>query len=535
MTDSRYLSQGTILDQYTISKHLASGGFGNTYLAHNRLGTQVVIKEFYLSGVCSRDINSRNVTISVEDNKTLFESQKTKFIKEAKRIHALSHPNVVKVTDLIEANETAYYVMDYIDGKSLAQMQKPLSEIKVRHYLNQIMSALEYIHSQGLLHLDIKPSNIMIDSNDNAILIDFGASKLYDAQGANHSILTTTTGITFTPGYAPFEQMSNHLDALGTYSDIYAIGATLYNLLTGEKPPQPLSIHENGLPQIPNISPALMNAINGATMYFRKERIKTIAELKAVLNGEQTIAMPSASAPQRNAPQSKLPPMRQQMSRPMMNQQPPMSRPMMNQQAPMSRPPMSQPYTYNHNSNQNKKNNFILPIILGIVAAILAVVVIIVVNFNSNQSEAPIANATDSTNTSQTAAPAVDLEAQKAEEQARLAEEEARKAEERRQKEEAARNRKNYGNCTLTGKLNGKHALTIYLTNGFNGHLKYKSGHANIPVYGSCSNGYLEIEEVTDGYGLTGVFRGTFDGNIYSGTYTREKDYKEFSFRFTAK
>ena len=294
-----YLPKGSIINQYVIERHLASGGFGNTYLAHNRLGAQVVIKEFYLSGVCSRDINSRNVTISVEDNKTLFESQKTKFIKEAKRIHALSHPNVVKVTDLIEANETAYYVMDYIDGKSLAQMQKPLSEIKVRHYLNQIMSALEYVHSQGLLHLDIKPSNIMIDNNGNAILIDFGASKLYDAQGANHSILTTTTGISYTPGYAPLEQISNHLDALGTHSDIYALGATMYNLLTNEKPPQPLVIQENGLPQIPNITPSLMTAIDGAMTYLRKDRIKNIAELRTVVDNEQTVPMsppPSVSS-----------------------------------------------------------------------------------------------------------------------------------------------------------------------------------------------------------------------------------------------
>lgn len=294
-----YLPKGSIINQYVIERHLASGGFGNTYLAHNQEGNQVVIKEFFLKGVCDRSIDSRNVTISIDSNKPLFASQKAKFIKEANRLKSLSHPNVVKVTDIIEANETAYYVMNYIDGKSLAQMEKPFSEIKVRHYLDQLMNALEYVHSQGLLHLDIKPSNIMIDRDGNAILIDFGASKLYDAEGANHSILTTTTGISYTPGYAPLEQISNHLDALGTHSDIYALGATMYNLLTNEKPPQPLVIQENGLPQIPNITPSLMTAIDGAMTYLRKDRIKNIAELRTVVDNEQTVPMsppPSVSS-----------------------------------------------------------------------------------------------------------------------------------------------------------------------------------------------------------------------------------------------
>ena len=283
MSNNKYLSPGTKIDQYTICKHLASGGFGNTYLATNRMGSQVVIKEFYMSGMCSRDINNQNVTISISENIPLFETQRKKFLKEAHLIHSFSHPNIVKVSDLFEANGTAYYVMDYIEGMSLAQMPKPLSEKMVMHYLHQIMNALEYVHSQNVTHLDIKPSNIMIDSNNNAILIDFGASKLFDNEDdLNKS--RTTTGLAYTPGYAPIEQLSNDIKTIGPHSDIYALGATLYNLLTNSKPPQPSEIHKNGLPQIRNISPSLMNTIYEAMKYFEYERIQNVAGLRLALN-----------------------------------------------------------------------------------------------------------------------------------------------------------------------------------------------------------------------------------------------------------
>lgn len=291
MSNDRYLQPGTILDQYTISQHLASGGFGNTYLATNRLGAPVVIKEFYMSGVCSRDVDSRNITISIDENKPLFSSQKNKFLKEAKRIHSFSHPNIVKVSDLFQTNGTAYYVMDYIDGISLAQMQKPLSEEKVMHYLRQIMNALEYVHSKKLTHLDIKPSNIMIDHNDNAILIDFGASKLFDNE-EDCKKSRTTTGMAYTPGYAPIEQISNEIEAIGPHSDIYALGATLYNLLTNLQPPLPSEVRKKGLPQISNISPTLMNAINNAMKFFDNERIQNVAELRLALNNNTPIIPP---------------------------------------------------------------------------------------------------------------------------------------------------------------------------------------------------------------------------------------------------
>ena len=283
--ESKYLASGVVLDnKYTIVRHLASGGFGNTYLATDRMGKHVVVKEFYLSGVCTRGSDSRSVSITVEENKAIYKAQKDKFIKEARRINQLSgHPHIVKVSDFFEENETAYYVMDYIKGSSLAQVDKPLAEPLVMHYLNQILSALEYVHLQGILHLDIKPNNIMIDNHGNAILIDFGASKQYDADSATHSILTTTTGVAYTPGYAPFEQMSNHSKNLGTHSDIYSLGATLYNLLTGLRPPLPSDILENGIPHLELVSPRMRVLLTKAMSVSVGDRIKTVAELKALL------------------------------------------------------------------------------------------------------------------------------------------------------------------------------------------------------------------------------------------------------------
>lgn len=301
--EGKYLSPGVVLDnKYTIKKHLASGGFGHTYLATDRMGSQVVVKEFYLSGVCSRGADSRSVIISVAENKPIYEVQKSKFIKEAKRIQSLSHPNIVKVFDLFEENGTAYYVMEHIDGCSLDQCGKPIAEPLVRHYLNQLLSALEYVHFNGILHLDIKPNNIMIDNHGKAILIDFGASKVFDFNSETHSVLSTTAGVSYTPGYAPFEQISGQSKNLGTHSDIYSLGATLYNLLTGLVPPSPSDILDNGIPHLDLLSPQMGKLLIKAMAVSTLDRIKTVAAFKTLLNGE---SIPTLPPPENSNPKPK--------------------------------------------------------------------------------------------------------------------------------------------------------------------------------------------------------------------------------------
>jgi serine/threonine protein kinase len=151
----------------------------------------------------------------------------------------------VKVHDLFEENGTAYYVMDFIDGESLAEKMKKTGqsfpEAEVRSILSQILEALKEVHQNEIWHLDLKPGNIMIDKSGNAYLIDFGASKQIRANGS----MTTSTALCYTPGYAPNEQIGQMYDRFGPWTDIYAFGATVYNLLTNKKPPMAIDIEED--------------------------------------------------------------------------------------------------------------------------------------------------------------------------------------------------------------------------------------------------------------------------------------------------
>ena len=243
---SSMLAVGTILnDRYRIERHLSSGGFGNTYLATSLIFNEMVaVKEFFLRGITQREGNS-TISVSNSDNKLLFDEQLKKFKKEAQRIRQLHSSNIVHVHDLFEANGTAYYVMDFIDGESLAdritRTGQPLSEAETRKYLDQVLDALNTIHGAGLLHMDLKPDNIMIDRNDNAVLIDFGASK----RTANEQLTSTVTAVSYTSGYAPPEQIEQDTDHFGPWTDIYALGATLYQLLTNRKPPMPSAIYSD--------------------------------------------------------------------------------------------------------------------------------------------------------------------------------------------------------------------------------------------------------------------------------------------------
>ena len=235
-----FLNVGTVLkNTYRIDGFLASGGFGNTYEAtHLSLDRKMVVKEFYISGVTIRDNDNVTVSVSHPDNKSLFEEQKRKFKKEAQRIFSLSNKHIVKVFDLFEENNTVYYAMEFIDGvalnRKLKEEGRPFSESQTVDILSQMLDALETIHQQNLWHMDIKPGNILMDKNGNCTLIDFGSSKRTDQGGAH----VTTTAMSYTPGYAPPEQVNGSDKKWGPWTDFYALGATLYNLLTTKKPPQ---------------------------------------------------------------------------------------------------------------------------------------------------------------------------------------------------------------------------------------------------------------------------------------------------------
>ena len=240
------LRVGTILHgTYRIDSYLSSGGFGNTYIATNiEFDEKYAIKEFFMKGVTERDETSCLVSVSNANNYQQFEEQREKFKKEARRLRKLKNEHIVKVHDLFEENGTAYYVMDYIDGESLAEKMKktgrPLPEEEVRTILLQILGALKEVHQNEIWHLDLKPGNIMLDKSGNAYLIDFGASKQIRANGG----MTTSTALCYTPGYAPIEQIGQMYDRFGPWTDIYALGATVYNLLTNQNPPMGVDIED---------------------------------------------------------------------------------------------------------------------------------------------------------------------------------------------------------------------------------------------------------------------------------------------------
>jgi len=228
-----------------------------------------------------------HVTVGTQSKKGLVDKLKKKFVDEAKMLYHMQHPNIVRVFDVFEENGTAYFVMDYIDGPSLNDIvnkEGAINEERAVRYIRQVAEALRYVHENNRLHLDIKPGNIMVNSDDQAILIDFGASKQYDEmEGEN-----TSTLIGKTPGYAPLEQMGNDVVKFMPATDIYALGATLYKLLSGVTPLSAnLLASGEELEPLPNsISVATRKAIDEAMRINKNKRTQSVAEFLALLGGE---------------------------------------------------------------------------------------------------------------------------------------------------------------------------------------------------------------------------------------------------------
>lgn len=294
------LRDGTILNrnQYKITKFIAQGGFGITYLAEeigyfkqsgfgeeyieSRNPETVVIKELYYNDYCQRDEQTGLISISNVDKKTEFQKLVKNQIDEGKTIRSLKHKNIVRTRDIFHENETAYMVMDYIESTDLEEMLKEsghLSKEIALKYIFQILDAVDYIHTKidkKILHLDISPSNILIDKrSDNAILIDFGSALSYD--NVQNNITSTTSQIVTgrKKHYSPNEQGDiDNLKSFDATFDTYAIGATLFHLLTGEKPPLS-SMVSTGREKI--IPPSQFGKDNSITDYLDAVVIKSIA------------------------------------------------------------------------------------------------------------------------------------------------------------------------------------------------------------------------------------------------------------------
>lgn len=303
------LAIGTILHgeayDYKIMNVLGQGTFGITYKAKvdmkgalGRLDSNmyVAVKEFFMKEVNGRENSS--VTSGSTSNGGLFYYYRDKFEREARNLSTLSHPNIVKVLEAFHANGTTYYSMEYIDGISLdkkiaqsPQGRMPLTE--AIETLKQIGAAIAFMHSRNMLHLDVKPGNVMMRKDGTAVLIDFGLSKQYTSDGEPESSTKVGAG---TPGYAPIEQASYHEGkGFPTMMDVYALGGTLFKMLTGQRPPEASEILNEGFPTdslrqlfIPD---NIVNSISKAMAPLKKDRWQTVDEFVKHLDehGEHTI------------------------------------------------------------------------------------------------------------------------------------------------------------------------------------------------------------------------------------------------------
>ena len=189
MSSKTQLKPGSALQggKYRILSVLGQGGFGITYEAEQvALGRKVTVKEFFMEEYCNRDGDTSRVSVPSVGSRETVDRFRAKFVKEAKMIAGLDHQNIIRIHDVFEENGTAYYVMEYLSGGSLLDLQKSkgrLSESDALAYVRQAASALDYIHSLKINHLDIKPGNILLDGKGRAVLIDFGLSKRYDIEG----------------------------------------------------------------------------------------------------------------------------------------------------------------------------------------------------------------------------------------------------------------------------------------------------------------------------------------------------------------
>ena len=301
MTHDTYaLPKGTILHGksfvYQIDNVLGQGSFGITYLAsikiNGALGSidanvKVTVKEFFMANFNGR----QGCTVTSGSQDGMYGYYKHKFTQEAINLSKLHHPNIVNVLEAFEENNTVYYAMEYIDGGSLdkkIEQNQKLSEKQCMELTKQIGSAVSFMHDNMMLHLDLKPSNIMLKQNGDAVLIDFGLSKQYTENGEPETLTKVGGG---TPGYAPLEQIS-YRDGKGfpVTMDVYALGGTMYKMLTGVRPPEASDILEDGFPLHEltnrNVSEHTAVVIAKAMMPKRSERYQSVMDMINELSSE---------------------------------------------------------------------------------------------------------------------------------------------------------------------------------------------------------------------------------------------------------
>ena len=278
-------------NRYKIQAILGQGGYGITYLAEQTtLGRQVAIKEFFMKDYCGRAAGSPEVTLGTDGSREMLLRYREKFKKEAATLARLNHPNIVRVIDMFEENNTYYYVMEYADGPSLSQIIKAQGKLPIDEALamiKQVADAVSYLHQEHLCHYDIKPANILTSKKGQVILADFGLAKQYDEQGEE----TSTTPVGKSKGFAPPEQYRvGGVSDFSPETDIYALAATLYKLLTGITPIESLSRDDEEI-DFSILPAALITPIRKAMNLKRKKRFHSVEEFMDTLPETESQSM----------------------------------------------------------------------------------------------------------------------------------------------------------------------------------------------------------------------------------------------------
>ena len=292
MSNTRCLKPGVILkERYKIEEVIGAGGFGITYRAWDPLlQSYVAIKEYYPSGIATRSADSSKVCVPVGQEQREYHRGRIRFLKEAQDVARFqSEPNIVSIYDYLEENDTAYMVMEYLHGCTLKQYIREhggrLDTDHILHICLSVLDALAVVHKAGMIHRDISPENIFICEDLTVKLIDFGAAKQVYLDGEQ------TMSVVLKPGYAPPEQYAKK-DKQGPWTDIYALGATLYFAATGEKPEESFGrVLEDTIKPVCEVNPEIPRVMSQVIMRAMsvkiEDRYQTVEAMReALLAGE---------------------------------------------------------------------------------------------------------------------------------------------------------------------------------------------------------------------------------------------------------
>ncbi|MEX2352935.1 MAG: serine/threonine-protein kinase, partial [Gammaproteobacteria bacterium] len=284
------LSPGFELHWYGFRDILGQGGFGITYLAYDRnLAHEVAIKEYMPVGLATRAGDNTIVPLS-RDHEERYAWGLERFIEEARTLAQFEHPNIVRVRNVFKKNNTAYMVMDYVLGESLQDIlsrRHTLDQTDIETVIYPIIDGMKLVHAHGFIHRDIKPANILIRMDGDPVLLDFGSARQALEQG-NDSMTSL-----FSKGYAPIEQYNTNDAEQGPWTDIYALGATMYRAIAGVAPTDAIdrstaisiAARDSYVPAVEvgegRYSEPILRAIDHAMHFNRQERPQTITEWMA--------------------------------------------------------------------------------------------------------------------------------------------------------------------------------------------------------------------------------------------------------------